>query len=398
MRWRRHPVSLAVYTGWSLLAAWVVCAATSDSWAENARPATTQDRRVSPVWGPQRHPVAVAARVARAPDTEQQPADGPDLIAAEGEVFDEPSPAPVMEPGSASPAFDGDAIEYPGLVIGPSSPGDDLLLHECLGWAVRNLQLFGGVHGFKGPTDLGRSGNFGFHEGVNLGAPVGDPWGYGYQVGFQALHSNFAGNQAVEEGPLPNFDTADRNQVFLTAGLFQRRMEGGLQGGVVFDLYYDNYYDKSTLYQIRSETALVLSELREIGYWGAYGLTKDKVSGFGQFDSVLDPTDVFAVFYRRHFTGGGHGRIWAGISGSGDAIFGLDGSVPLGTHWALDNNFTCLFPKHGRSADAPPDEAWSVSIHLVWYPGRRSNPVVANAYHPLFYVADNSWFLVDRRR
>jgi hypothetical protein len=131
--------------------------------------------------------------------------------------------------------------------------------------AVSHLQLFAGVHGFKGPTDLGRNGNFGFHEGLNFGAPLWDLWGYGYQAGFQAVHSNFAGNQAVQTDLLPRFDAADRNQIFFTAGLFKRPLGTGLQTGVAFDLFYDSYYDRSTLYQIRSETALVLGDLREIG-------------------------------------------------------------------------------------------------------------------------------------
>ena len=131
--------------------------------------------------------------------------------------------------------------------------------------------------------------------------------------------------------------------------------------------------------------------------WGAYGVSQDTVNGLGQFDSVLAPTDLFAVFYRRRFTGGGRGRVWAGLSGNGDVIFGLDGTVPLGTNWALDNNFTCLFPKHGRSAGGPPEESWSVSIHLVWYPGRAAGPNLTSPFYPLFYVADNSWFLIDRR-
>jgi len=262
---------------------------------------------------------------------------------------------------------------------------------------TRNLSLFAGVHGFKGPTDFGRNGNFGFHEGLNFGAPIGDPWGFSYQIGFQATHSNFVGNQALEGGYLPHISGADRNQVFLTAGVFRRAFGGGMQTGMVFDLFYDDYYQSTTLQQIRSETAFVLSDLREIGYWGAYGLSKDTITGLGKFDSVLDPTDMFAAFYRRHFTGGGQGRLWLGLSGDGDVICGLDGTVPLGTSWSLENNFTALFPKHGRRADGQTDEAWSVSIQLVWYPGRSARGVFLNPSQPLFYVADNSWFLVDRR-
>ncbi len=261
---------------------------------------------------------------------------------------------------------------------------------------TRSLSLFAGVHGFKGPTDLGRNGNFGFHEGMNFGAPIGDPWGFSYQVGFQATHSNFLGNESIEGGLLPHVSGAGRNQIFLTAGVFRRAFGGGMQTGVVFDLFYDDYYRATTLQQIRSETAFVLSDLREIGYWGAYGISQDTITDLGKFDTLLDPTDIFAAFYRRHFTGGGQGRVWLGLSGDGDVVCGLDGTVPLGTSWALENNFTALFPKHGRR-NGRTDEAWSVSIQLVWYPGRSARRVFLNPSQPLFYVADNSWFLVDRR-
>ncbi|MCS7304236.1 MAG: hypothetical protein NZ602_03900 [Thermoguttaceae bacterium] len=262
---------------------------------------------------------------------------------------------------------------------------------------LRNLLVFFGVHGFKGPTDLGHSGNFGFHEGLNWGAPLWEPWGWGVQLGMEALHSNFLDTQAVDVGFGPPLQMADRHQIFFTGALFRRQMEQGMQGGVAVDLFYDHYYEETTLCQIRSETSIVLNPYHELGYWGAYAVSRTAIRGFGGADGMLRPNDVFAVFYRRRFTGGGLGRIWTGLSSYGDLVLGLEGTVPLGTQWAIDNNFTCLFPKHGRSAGARPEECWSVSIHLVWYPGRLSNPVVSNPYHPLFYVADNSWFLVKRR-
>ena len=49
----------------------------------------------------------------------------------------------------------------------------------------QELQVFGGVQGFKGPYDRDRdSGNFGFHEGFNTGWKV--PYTpLGYQIGYQ---------------------------------------------------------------------------------------------------------------------------------------------------------------------------------------------------------------------
>mgnify|MGYP001050168376 CR=1 FL=1 len=306
----------------------------------------------------------------------------------------------IMQP--AMPGFDQRGIEAYVPTPLPPAVGEGLLGGQGLygrprDFLLRNLLVFFGVHGFKGPADLGHSGNFGFHEGLNWGAPLWEPWGWGVQLGLQATHSNFLGTQAVDVGFGPALQMADRNQIFFTGAVFRRQMEQGMQGGLAVDLFYDHYYEDTTLCQIRSETSLVLNPYHEVGYWGAYAVSRTAIRGLGTADGMLRPNDVFAVFYRRRFTGGGLGRIWTGLSSYGDLVLGLEGTVPLGTQWAIDNNFTCLFPKHGRSEGARPEENWSVSIHLVWYPGRFSNPVVSNPYHPLFYVADNSWFLVKRR-
>ena len=62
---------------------------------------------------------------------------------------------------------------------------------------VRGLSIFGGVQGFRTPADVSHSGNFGFHEGLNYGGPLGDPWEYlGFQVGADDAQSNFTGDQA----------------------------------------------------------------------------------------------------------------------------------------------------------------------------------------------------------
>ncbi len=62
---------------------------------------------------------------------------------------------------------------------------------------VRSLSIFGGVHGFRTPADVSHSGNFGLHEGLNYGGPLGDPWEYfGVQVGADDAQSNFTGDQA----------------------------------------------------------------------------------------------------------------------------------------------------------------------------------------------------------
>jgi hypothetical protein len=261
---------------------------------------------------------------------------------------------------------------------------------------VRHLSFFAGVHGFKGPADQGRNGNFGFHEGLNWGGPLGGPFDLGYQLGMQAVHSNFHGDQTTS-----SVTSADRDQIFFTGGIFRRRLCGGVQWGVVFDLLHDRYHGSADLKQVRNETALVFSGgWREIGYWGAYGVGDDAFTYRAlqrQLTQPMGPTDIYALFYRRHFSGGGQGRIWAGLSGDGDGLIGADCTVPLGTSWALENNFTYLIPKEGAHSGGQQDETWSVSIQLVWYPGREAACVLNGPFNPLFNVADNSHFLLRDR-
>jgi hypothetical protein len=262
--------------------------------------------------------------------------------------------------------------------------------------------VFAGVHGFKNPTDLGRNGNFGFHEGLNLGGAVGDPFGFGYQAGIQGVHSDFQGNQTLtNDTGAPQFDQSSRNQIFVTGGLFRRAPEGGLQSGMAADYYHDSYYGTADLVQLRTEWSLVWPTNWEIGFWGAFGVSTDQFQArFNPqtpLNFVLAPKDMYSLFYRRHFTGGGLGRISLGLSGSAELALSGDISVPIGTSWALRNNFTFLLPRRGAAQGGQEDESWAVSLQLVWYPGRSAYDVHRSPYFPLFYVADNSVFLVDHR-
>jgi len=250
------------------------------------------------------------------------------------------------------------------------------------------LMVFSGVQGFKGPTDQGRNGNFGFQLGSNLSGPLFRRLGVGYQIGFTVAQSDFSGHQT--EGFLR---ASDRDQFYLTTGIFRRAAAGWWQWGVVVDYLHDNYLESADLAQIRSESALVLPGGREIGYWGAYGVTTDR---FDRLRIGLEPTDLFAFFYRRRFSGGGQGRVWAGFTGQGDGLLGANASVPIGSSWSLENHFTYLVPKQGSNSGGQQEEAWNVAIRLVWYPGQCSRTALQTPYHPLFYVADNSVFMVDR--
>jgi hypothetical protein len=272
-----------------------------------------------------------------------------------------------------------------------------------LGWEVfdgscgpllRGLSVFGGFDGFKGGLDRGGSnGNFGVNEGLNLARPLGDPWGCGYQVGANFVQSDFSGASVASADGL-NLRAPFRKQYFATAAIFRRTECRGFQWGIAYDYLHDIYYQNANLQQIRSETGFVLNETYEIGYFGAYGVgsDKDRVVTVGR----LAPTDMFALYVRQKFENGGDGRIWAGATGNGDGLLGADLWVPLGKGFALENRINYMIPKQGTGTDAQTRESWGLLIQLVWYPGQNAKCQQQNQYRPMFNVADNSLFMVDR--
>jgi hypothetical protein len=262
----------------------------------------------------------------------------------------------------------------------------------CLEPWYQHLTLFAGVQGFKGPVDQGINGNFGFHEGVNWSGPVGQCTALAYQVGFQAVQSDIEGDQVA----FPR--TEDRDQWFLTAGIFRRAPCGGWQWGIVYDYLSDRYYYGSVnLGQIRSELSWSYGNLWEVGFWGAYGVKDGRGSVLGRNPLILEPTDLFSFFYRKHFACGGSARLWAGFSGQSDGVIGADLVVPLSCSWVLENNFNYLIPDQNSPLGGQTEESWGLGISLVWYPGRDAACELKSPYHALFRVADNSVFMVDAR-
>ena len=260
-----------------------------------------------------------------------------------------------------------------------------------------NLEIFGGVHGFTGPPNRGGTGSFGFYEGLNWGSPVPCFWNgeIGMQLGARFAHSNFNG------GDFPGGLSTDsqRDQVFATGGLF-RRVDWGLQGGVVVDYMHDEWYMETSLVQVRGELSWMYPCDHEIGFWFASGTQTDPFSatfGTSVISGESQSTDLYAFFYRRRFDecGTSEGRVFAGFSGESDGLIGADLIMRLTDAWALTTEYTYLIPEQSSSSVARVEESWNLAIGLVWYPScnsARKN----NYYRPLFNVAGNGTFMVDR--
>ena len=335
--------------------------------------------------------------------------------AGPGPVMDDPGyeDGPMeMAPGAPGEEIFGDEMHEGGYGPGPyDMVGDECMdcgpCDECFDVCdmfCENFSVFGGVQGFKSPTDQfltdfssqNNNGNFGFHEGINWGIPVCQNSGIGYQLGGQIVHSDISGTP---------FSDQERTQYFLTTGLFYRApCGGGLQGGAVVDFLHDNFFAEIDLAQIRAEVSFVSCGGHEVGFWGAFGVEQDGESfalpffDSGSFSQAIDwdVIDMYTFFYRRHFCNGSVGRVWAGFTGDGDGVLGADVLAPLADRLALQAGFNYVVPEEDDSLNETFDEVWGMSINLVWFPGYRRCCAPSNPYRPLFNVADNSTFLVEQ--
>jgi hypothetical protein len=257
----------------------------------------------------------------------------------------------------------------------------------------QEFMLIGGVQGFKGPYDQDRdSGNFGFHEGFNAGFKV--PYmPMGYQIGYQAVHSQLSGDKDT--------GIADpHTQQFVTAGVFQRAKDG-VQWGVVWDMLRDERWNAVSFHQLRGELSLIDHGCHEWGLAAAVHLNDDEQFFFNNqeetFSIIYQATDQYLAFYRFHGCRGGEGRFYGGFTDDSDGILGADMLLPLQDRWSLQAAFTYLIPDESGGSIGAAQEAWNLSLALVWHYDCAARRCHSNCYRPMFNVADNGYLIVDDR-
>ncbi|HEX4128713.1 MAG TPA: DUF6666 family protein [Pirellulales bacterium] len=273
--------------------------------------------------------------------------------------------------------------------------------HPCSWLSMLNeLSLLLGTQGFTGPLDAANAGNFGFHEGINVGDSLWHRKGLGYQLGMQYIQSDLGGN--------PFLGTGIRQQTFVTGGLFHRAYYGqGFQGGVVFDFLHDNYYVNSNLGQMRYELSHLFNNGHEFGYWGtSSNRTNQFTNGiFNQTITVL-PMNMNNFFYRRTMANGAQGRVWGGFASNvydgfttttTNPIVGADFRMPLSNRVDFWGGFNYIIPTEGGQANGVA-QSWGLMMSLAFYPARFARGTHNGPYRPLFNVADNNSFMLDQHR
>lgn len=276
---------------------------------------------------------------------------------------------------------------------GCGNPDCDQCIPLCLP-RPRFMSVWAGVHGFTNSLDTGQTpfdgaANFGFQEGINISGRLRflRPQScLGYQVGYQAAQSRLSGDLVSDR---------DRVQHFLTAGLF-RRATIGLQGGAVVDLLWDDelLVGNKPLGQVRASVGIVGPRGGEIGFWGAFRTTREKLEVTG--NSFVGSVNQYLFYYRRNFAQmNGEYRFWVGGTEFSDAVLGADFLVPATQSTAIQGGFNYLIPRDRENLGAL-QESWNIGINFVWYPGRQCGSQQCDPFRPLFTVADNGLMFVDR--
>jgi hypothetical protein len=270
-------------------------------------------------------------------------------------------------------------------------PGDDESCHIVqIRWPKwQEVMVFGGVQGFKGPFDQDRdSGNFGFNEGFNIGAKV--PYcDVGYQYGYRTAQNQLNGDEATDS-------EHQFLQQFVTAGLFHRAKEG-LQCGVVWDALIDERDHAERFHQLRSEISVIGNGCHEIGFGATVGLNRKGIEDDNDDKIIFQASDQYIAFYRLHGCNGGEGRIYAGANNDSDGIVGSDMLLPVGERFSVNAGFAYLIPNAKNGAEGASQEAWNISLGLVWHWDGQARKCFSNCYRPLFDVANNGTLIVDQQ-
>jgi hypothetical protein len=304
----------------------------------------------------------------------------------------------VCEPGCGCPC--GEPCSEPGCGCPTNNcnkdvfcigPGDDESCHIVqIRWPKwQEVSVFGGVQGFKGPYDRERdSGNFGFNEGINIGAKV--PYALlGYQFGYRAAESQLNGDKdtGIKDGFL---------QEFVTAGLFHRSCEG-LQFGVVWDALLDERAPSENFNQIRSEISIRSFGCHEFGFGATIGLNQHGIDDANGDTLIYQASDQYVFFYRLHGPNGGEGRIYGGFNNDSDGLLGSDMLIPITDCFSVQSNFSYLIPNAKNGTEGATQEAWNIGIGIVWQWDHQARRCFDNCYRPMFNVADNSYLIVDQQ-
>lgn len=272
-----------------------------------------------------------------------------------------------------------------------------------LGAILYNGDYFAGAVGFQnGPfanpatnNSLVGDSNFGFYGGFNYGIPLcrltcGLLSG---QFGVRSVQTNFNGNQFSQE---------NRDQTFITAGLY-RRVDYGLQGGVVADVVYEDWFTQTQTVQLRTDIGWVWQGGTIFGYRYAANVQDDvqpaTINGNIIPDLITGTRDWHRFYLRHEASAGGYGEMFFGWSEAEQTIFGMEADLPITDRLSAQSTFTYFLdntpvPAGSGFEGGHLGDAWNIAVGFAWRPQGRG--YYRQYDRPLFGVADNGTMLLTR--
>jgi hypothetical protein len=262
---------------------------------------------------------------------------------------------------------------------------------------------FGGAQGSQnamfavpgGNGTLINDSSFGVYGGANFGIPLcrltcGLLSG---QFGFRSVQTNFNGGQYSPE---------NRDQTFITAGLY-RRVDYGLQGGVVADILYENWFTETETVQIRADLGWVWPGGTTFGFRYADNVQDDNqpatINGVSINSLNTSSEDYYRFYLRREIPAGGSFDMSLGWTDSNQTIFASETDLPITNKIAAQATVTYYLnddavPANSGQMGGNLGEAWNIGVGLAWRPQGRAH--YRSYDRPLFNVADNGSMLIKR--
>lgn len=326
-------------------------------------------------------------------------------IVGEEVIIDDPYSGVVTEGCSDGSCGDvGESYFSDGCCGRGGCPTAGPCLVNRFGGILRNAEYFGGFNSFRGnlfnaPDNSGSlvdDSSHGGFAGFNLGLPLSRISGglFSGQFGVRTVNTNFGGAQFTDD---------DRNQIFITAGLF-RRVDYGLQGGVVADVLREEWFSDVDLVQIRGELGYVWQNGTSFGFRFATNAQDETTDG--EFNNTpfannfVTTNDWYRFFVRHESAHGGYGEIFGGWTDNEQGIIGLDFDFPVRERIAMEAGFTYFLsdeevPANQGFIGGEPNDSFNIYVGLSLRPLGRS--YYRSYERPLFDVADNGTLSVFRQ-
>ena len=267
-------------------------------------------------------------------------------------------------------------------------------------------EYFGGATSFRSAFfdapggnagELARDDSHGFYGGFNFGMPLCrlSCGVFSGQVGVRSVQTNFNGSA---------FTTDNRDQLFVTAGIF-RRVDYGFQAGVVADILRDNWFTETNLVQVRGELSWVYPAGSTFGFRFANNVQDDVTSGTFNGNAftglVTSTSDNYRFFLRRNGARNGYGEIFAGWSENDQGVVGLDFDKAVSERLGMQAGFTYFInddqvPAGSSFLGGNVGEAYNIFVGFSLRP--RGSGYYNSYDRPLFAVADNGTMLTTRNQ